>query len=111
LIGIIAGVGCYWGATGLKRMLRADDSLDVFGVHAVGGALGALLTGALADPLIGGAEGHVLVQATAVLATAAYSAGMTAAILYAVKFVIGLRVTDPQETEGLDLSQHRERIE
>jgi Amt family ammonium transporter len=110
LIGLAAGVGCYWGATGLKRLLRADDSLDVFGVHAVGGALGAILTGVFADPLIGGADGHVLVQATAVLATAAYSAAMTALILYVVKLVIGLRVTEKQESDGLDISQHRERV-
>ncbi|MGY0194729.1 ammonium transporter [Leptothrix sp. BB-4] len=111
LIGALAGVACYWGATGLKRMLGADDSLDVFGVHGVAGLLGALMTGALADPHIGGATGSVLTQAIAVGAVAVYSAVATALILGVVGVTVGLRVTARQEHAGLDLSQHGERVE
>ncbi|MCO5977971.1 ammonium transporter [Ideonella sp. NS12-5] len=111
LIGAVAGVGCYWGATGLKRLLGADDSLDVFGVHGVGGILGALLTGWLADPKIGGVEGSVATQGLAVLATLVYSGVATSLILWLVHWVIGLRVAEKQEQDGLDLSQHGERVE
>lgn len=111
LIGLLAGAGCYWGATGLKRLLGVDDSLDVFGVHGVGGIIGALATGLLADPQIGGAEGSVLTQFLAAAATLIYSGVMTAAILWVVNWVIGLRVTEKQEGEGLDLCQHGERVE
>jgi Amt family ammonium transporter len=111
LIGLIAGVGCYWGATGLKRLLGADDSLDVFGVHGVGGLIGAMLTGFLADPRIGGAEGSVMTQLMACVVTLIYSGLMTALLLWLVKLVIGLRVNERQEQEGLDLSQHGERVE
>jgi Amt family ammonium transporter len=111
LIGLVAGVGCYWGATGLKRLLGADDSLDVFGVHGVGGLIGALLTGVLADPLIGGVEGSLLTQLLASAVTVLYSACATAALLWLVKVVVGLRVNERQEQEGLDLSQHGERVE
>ena len=111
LIGLVAGIGCYWGATGLKRLLGADDSLDVFGVHGVGGLIGAILTGALADPVIGGASGSVVTQLIAAGATLVYSGVMTALLLWLVKLVIGLRLTERQEQEGLDLSQHGERVE
>jgi Amt family ammonium transporter len=111
LIGAVAGVGCYWGATGLKRLLAADDALDVFGVHGVGGLIGALLTGVLADPRIGGAQGSLAVQALAAGATLVYSGLATALILWCVDMLIGLRVTGPQEIQGLDLSQHSERVE
>ncbi|MBC7702191.1 ammonium transporter [Aquabacterium sp.] len=111
LIGVIAGVGCYWGATGLKRLLGADDSLDVFGVHGVGGAIGALLTGALASPAMGGVEGSVANQAVGVLATLAYSGVVTTLILWFVDGLVGLRVTTQQEVDGLDLSLHGERVE
>jgi Amt family ammonium transporter len=109
-IGITAGAGCYWGATGLKRLLGADDSLDVFGIHGVGGIIGALLTGVFARPGIGGASGNLLTQALGVLATFCYSAGMTYLILQAVAWVFGLRVTPAQEHAGLDVTQHGEQI-
>jgi Amt family ammonium transporter len=111
LIGAIAGVGCYWGATGLKRLLRADDSLDVFGVHGIGGLIGALLTGVFANERIGGAEGSLATQAIGAFATLLYSAVATWPILWLVNVVIGLRVTPQQERDGLDLSQHSERVE
>ena len=110
-IGAAAGVGCYWGATGLKKLLRADDSLDVFGVHGVGGAIGALLTGVFAVPAIGGAAGSVATQAVGVGATVVYSRLATAVILWIVDRTIGLRVTEAQEQAGLDLSLHGERVE
>ncbi|MBK6852348.1 MAG: ammonium transporter [Burkholderiales bacterium] len=111
LIGAIAGLGCYWGATGLKRLLGADDSLDVFGVHGVGGLIGALLTGVLADPLIGGVTGSLAAQAAAAGATMAYSGVATALTLRLVDMVVGLRVPASQEHAGLDLSQHGEQVE
>jgi ammonium transporter, Amt family len=111
LIGAIAGIGCYWGATGLKRLLGADDSLDVFGVHGVGGILGALLTGVFADPAIGGVKGSLLVQSIGVVSTLVYSALASAVILWLVDHVVGLRVSAKQEADGLDLALHGERVE
>lgn len=110
-IGAVAGLACYWGATGLKRLLRADDALDVFGVHGIGGVVGAVMTGWLAAPAIGGATGSVPVQLMAVGATLLYSGLATALILWVVKVVIDIRVTDRQEQAGLDLAQHGERVE
>ena len=110
VIGIVAGLACYWGATGLKRLLRADDSLDVFGVHGVGGLVGALLTGVFADPAIGGASGNVLTQLVACLAVLAYSLVMTTVVLFAVSRFAGLRVREGDERQGLDLSLHNEKL-
>lgn len=111
LVGLVSGAACFWGATGLKRWLRADDSLDVFGVHGVGGIVGALLTGLLADPRVGGVAGSLGVQAVAVLATLAYSAVMTAGVLLLVYLLLGgLRVDAAREQQGLDLSQHGEQV-
>jgi Amt family ammonium transporter len=111
LVGVCAGIGCYWGATGLKRLLGADDSLDVFGVHGVGGVIGALLTGVLASPAIGGVNGALPTQAVGVVATLLYSGLMTVLILWLVDRMVGLRVTQQQEVDGLDLSLHGERVE
>jgi Amt family ammonium transporter len=111
VIGLLAGLGCYWGATGLKRLLGADDSLDVFGVHGVGGIIGALLTGVLASPTVGGVAGSLQNQAIGVVATLAYSGLMTLLILWLVDRLVGLRVTQQQEVDGLDLSLHGERVE
>jgi Amt family ammonium transporter len=110
-IGAISGVGCYWGATSLKHMLGYDDSLDAFGVHGVGGIIGALLTGVFAVKEIGAVEGSVLTQLIGVLATVAYSLVMTFVILKVVDLVIGLRVTEEEEREGLDVVLHGERVE
>ncbi|MET0378847.1 MAG: ammonium transporter [Spongiibacteraceae bacterium] len=109
-IGVIAGICCYWGATGLKRALGADDSLDVFGIHGVGGLVGALLTGVLARPAIGGVEGDVLVQAIGAFGTLVYSGAMTWLILRILDWVVGLRVSSEQEYDGLDASQHGEQL-
>jgi Amt family ammonium transporter len=110
LIGLVAGVACYWGATGLKRLLKADDSLDVFGVHGVGGIVGSLLTGVLADPRIAGVSGSVVTQLVEVMAVVAYSAVMTAAVLLLTMLLVQLRVSAEEEDAGLDQALHRERL-
>ncbi|MFV0672722.1 ammonium transporter [Variovorax sp. tm] len=109
-IGAIAGLACYWGATGLKHLLGADDSLDVFGVHGIGGIVGALLTGVFADPRVSGATGDVLTQAIAVGSVAIFSATGTAVVLFLVHAIVGLRVDADSELLGLDLAQHREHL-
>ena len=117
LLGLAAGVLCFFAATRLKRMLGYDDSLDVFGVHAVGGIVGALLTGVFADTSLGGsglAEGvsigaQVATQIKGVLVTIIYTAVASFVILKGIDRLIGLRVSEEAETVGLDLSQHDER--
>jgi len=117
-IGAASGVGCFLASTKIKRLLGYDDSLDVFGVHAVGGIIGAILTGIFCAKGLGGVGfgdgitsmgGQVWVQLIGVTATVVYSGAVSFAILKAVDAVIGLRVADDEETEGLDLSQHDER--
>ncbi len=110
LIGLIAGVACYWGATGLKRLLGADDSLDVFGVHGVGGIVGSLLTGVFADPVVSGVRGDVLTQALGVAAVLVYGLVGTALCLWITRLVVGLRVDAQSELTGLDIAQQRERL-
>ena len=109
-IGLSAGVCCYWGATGLKHFLGADDSLDVFGIHGIGGLVGALLTGVFADKAICGSSGNVMVQAVGAFATLFYSAVVSLVLLLLIDFTIGLRVSREDELVGLDLSQHSEQI-
>ncbi len=124
VIGAVAGVVCYWGVNGLKRLLGADDSLDVFGVHGIGGATGAILTGVFAAPSLGGSGifdyvtnktadaysiwDQVVIQATGCLTTLIWS-GVVAFIAFKlVDLTIGLRVTEEEEREGLDVSSHGE---
>ncbi len=114
-IGLLAGVLCLWGVTGLKRMLGADDALDVFGVHGVGGILGALLTGVFTAPGLGGTgkEGFSIasqlwVQAQAVLITMVWSSVVAFIAYKVVDRVIGLRVSEEDEREGLDIRSHGE---
>jgi Amt family ammonium transporter len=109
-IGLAAGIFCYWGATGLKRLLGADDALDVFGIHGVGGLVGAILTGVFADKAISGLDANVMMQAVAAFGTLIYSAVMTFIILIIVNILVGLRVDAEEEHDGLDLTQHAERI-
>jgi Amt family ammonium transporter len=111
IIGIAAGVVCFWGATGLKHMMGYDDSLDAFGVHGVGGILGALLTGVFAVKHIGGADGSLATQALGVGVTIVYCAVVTFVLLKIIDLVIGLRVSEEEEREGLDVVLHGERIE
>nr|WP_314862754.1 ammonium transporter [uncultured Undibacterium sp.] len=125
VIGLASGIVCLWGVNGLKRMLGADDSLDVFGVHGVGGILGALLTGVFASPALGGqgifdyvtnkmsADAYsittqVTTQATAVGVTILWSAVVSVIAYKLVDLVIGLRVPEDEEREGLDITSHGE---
>jgi ammonium transporter, Amt family len=124
IIGLIGGFACLWGVNGLKRLLGADDSLDVFGVHGVGGIVGAILTGVFASPSLGGtgvydyvtnavAEGYsigtqVWIQTQGVLLTIVWSAVVSFIAFKLVDLVIGLRVSEEDEREGLDISSHGE---
>src|SRR5574343_1876037 len=124
IIGLIGGVICLWGATGLKELLKVDDSLDVFGVRGVGGITGALLTGVFADPALGGsgifdyvtnavAEGYsiadqVVIQATAVGTTIVWSGVVAFVVFKLLDVVMGLRVPEDEEREGLDVTSHGE---
>ncbi len=116
VIGVAAGVGCYWGATSLKRMCGYDDSLDAFGVHAVGGIIGAMLTGvfartAISKPgLIDGNAYQVVLQFYGVAATVIYDAIVTLIILLVIKAVMGLRVSEEVERDGLDIALHGEVV-
>jgi Amt family ammonium transporter len=110
VIGVAAGVLCFWGTTSLKKMLGYDDSLDAFGVHGVGGITGALLTGVFAVKDIGGADGSVLTQSWGVGATLIYGFIVSFIILKVLDMVIGLRVTEEQEREGLDIALHGEQV-
>ena len=124
VLGLIAGALCLWGVSGLKRMLGADDSLDVFGVHGVGGIIGALGTGVFAAPSLGGSGiydyvankvaadysimDQVMIQATGVITTLIWSGVVAFIALKIVDMVIGLRVPEDQEREGLDVTSHGE---
>jgi Amt family ammonium transporter len=111
IIGIAAGVGCYYAATSVKKMFGYDDSLDCFGVHCIGGIIGALLTGAFVSKEISGAEGSVLTQCWGVGATLIYGFVVSFIILKVIDMTIGLRVTEEQEREGLDVALHGEHVE
>ncbi|MCE2678690.1 MAG: ammonium transporter [Burkholderiaceae bacterium] len=124
IIGLVAGLLCLWGVNGLKRMLGADDSLDVFGVHGVGGIVGALLTGVFAAPSLGGTGvydyvanaanpqysigSQVWIQLQAVATTIVWSAVVSLIAYKLIDLVIGLRVSEEEEREGLDISSHGE---
>ncbi|MDQ3059048.1 MAG: ammonium transporter [Pseudomonadota bacterium] len=110
VFGLVAGAACYWGATALKRLLQADDSLDVFGVHGVGGIVGSLLTGVFASKAIGGVEGSVLTQLIGAGAVMLYSLVMTALLLWLTSLCVSLRVSEAEEIDGLDITQHAERL-
>lgn len=115
VIGVVAGVVCVWGVTGLKRMLNADDSLDVFGVHGIGGIVGALLTGVFTAPAFGGmgaadfSIGHqVGIQALGVGITLVWIGVVSVVALLIARAVFGLRVGEESEREGLDITSHGE---
>lgn len=117
MIGIAGGVICFWTATYMKNMLGYDDSLDAFGVHGIGGTVGAILTGVFAVKAIGGTPGmlegnggQIVTQLVAVGAVIVYDAIATFIILKLVDMFIGLRVTEEQEREGLDITQHGEQV-
>jgi len=124
VIGLVAGLVCLWGVNGLKRLIGADDALDVFGVHGVGGVVGALLTGVFAAPGVGGTGvydyvanavagdysigGQLLVQLEAVLLTVAWSAVVAWIAFKLVDLLLGLRVPEDEERQGLDITSHGE---
>ena len=117
-IGVAAGVGCFFAATTVKRALGYDDSLDVFGVHCVGGIIGAILTGVFALKAIGGASGalegnvgQIWTQIEGVAVTLAWSGIVTLVILIVVNMLIGVRVSQPAEVEGLDINLHGEVVQ
>jgi len=116
-IGIAAGIACYWGATWLKKTCGYDDSLDVFGIHGVGGIVGAILTGVFANKAVGGTAGllegnpgQVLTQFEGIAATIVYCAVASFILLKIIDMVIGLRVNEETERDGLDLSLHGETV-
>jgi len=113
IIGLIAGIGCYIASVPIKKALGYDDSLDVFGVHGVGGIIGAILTGVFADVAINelGKDASVATQVYGVAVTIIYTAVATAVILLIIKAVIGLRVTPQEEEEGLDVALHGESVQ
>jgi Amt family ammonium transporter len=111
IIGIVAGVLCFIAATSLKHALGYDDSLDAFGVHGIGGIIGALLTGVFASKEISGLDGSVLTQLKGVAVTLIYGFAASFIILKVIDMTIGLRVSEEQEREGLDISLHGESIE
>jgi ammonium transporter, Amt family len=127
-IGLAAGLLCFWGVTGLKRLLGADDALDVFGVHGVGGIVGALLTGVFAAPSLGGAgicnyvtnvcgdaadwpgvATQLWIQTQAVLTVIVLSGIVSVLALLLIKVTLGVRVPEEEEREGLDTTSHGER--
>jgi Amt family ammonium transporter len=112
VIGLVAGVLCYLAAAQLKRRLGYDDSLDAFGVHGVGGIVGALLTGVFADPAINalGANHSIVTQLVGVVVTIAWTAVASFVILMICKVLVGLRPSEQEEEEGLDITQHGEAV-
>jgi Amt family ammonium transporter len=111
IIGIAAGVICFFAATTVKKMFGYDDSLDAFGVHCIGGIVGAILTGVLNVKEISGADADILVQLGAVATTLVYSGVGSFIILKVIDMIVGLRVSEEEEREGLDISLHGERVE
>nr|WP_265734857.1 ammonium transporter [Acinetobacter puyangensis] len=117
VMGLIGGVVCFWAVTGLKRLLKADDALDAFGLHGIGGIVGALLTAVFASEFIMGADApasvltQLWIQTKGVIATIVYSGVLTFIILKVIDLLIGIRAEVDDERMGLDLSQHGERVE
>jgi Amt family ammonium transporter len=114
IVGLAAGVACYFAATALKHALGYDDSLDAFGVHGIGGILGALLTGVLADEAIGGVAGgmsQLVIQAEGVLLTIVWTGVGSFIILKVIDLIVGLRVSEDIERDGLDLGLHGESVQ
>jgi ammonium transporter, Amt family len=120
IIGVVAGLGGFWGATGLKHLCGYDDSLDAFGVHGVCGIIGSLLTGVFAYGALsattavpagfGGSFEQFIIQAEATGAVIAYTAIASFILLKVTDVIVGLRVAEEEEREGLDVTQHGERI-
>ncbi|WP_228292311.1 ammonium transporter [Candidatus Thiothrix anitrata] len=116
VLGAIAGAACLWGVTGLKKMLGYDDSLDVFGIHGLGGIIGAIGTGIFVSPALGGVGvddyammGQVITQAKGVLITIVWSGVVSFVLFKLIDMTMGLRVSEEEERQGLDTSSHGER--
>ncbi|UJS25603.1 ammonium transporter [Thiothrix winogradskyi] len=116
VLGAIAGALCLWGVTGLKKMLGYDDSLDVFGIHGLGGIIGAIGTGIFVSPALGGVGvddysmgGQVITQATGVLLTIVWSGVVSFVLFKLIDMTMGLRVSEEEERQGLDTASHGER--
>ncbi|WP_296754774.1 ammonium transporter [Thiobacillus sp.] len=116
ILGAIGGVACLWGVTGLKKALGYDESLDVFGIHGIGGIIGAIGTGVFVSPALGGVgvddysmAGQVVTQATGVLLTIVWSGVVSFVAFKLIDMTMGLRVSEEQEREGLDTASHGER--
>ena len=114
VIGFVSGAVCFWGATSLKSKLGYDDSLDAFGVHGIGGIVGALLTGVFSATVLGGSEDIMIgsqlwAQFLSIVITIVWSGVLSFIILKIVDAIVGLRVEEDDERMGLDLSQHNER--
>ena len=116
VLGLVAGVVCLWGVTGLKKAIGYDDSLDVFGIHGIGGIIGAIGTGIFVSPALGGVgvddysmAGQVVTQATGVLITIVWSGVVSLVLFKLIDMTMGLRVSEEQEREGLDTASHGER--
>lgn len=118
VIGVIAGAVCYWACTSLKHRFNYDDTLDVFGIHGIGGLLGTLMTGIFATAAVGGTAGLIegnpnllLIQLYGVAVVLVWTGGMTFVLLKAVDMLAGLRVSHEHEVEGLDITQHGEALQ
>ena len=116
VMGAIAGAACLWGVTGLKKMFGYDDSLDVFGIHGLGGIIGAIGTGIFVSPALGGVGvddytmmGQVITQATGVLLTIVWSGVVSLVLFKLIDMTMGLRVSEEEERQGLDTASHGER--
>jgi Amt family ammonium transporter len=116
VLGAVSGVVCLWGVSGLKKALGYDDSLDVFGIHGIGGIIGAIGTGVFVSPALGGVgvadysmAGQVVTQATGVLITVVWSGVVSLVLFKLIDLGIGLRVSEEHEREGLDTASHGER--
>lgn len=115
VLGLIAGLACLWGVGGLKRLLRVDDAFDVFGVHGIGGIVGAILTGVLAAPGLGGTgdadfsiASQLWIQTYGVIITIVWSGVVSLVAYKLIDVMVGLRVSEEEEREGLDISAHGE---
>ncbi|WP_258058496.1 ammonium transporter [Campylobacter hyointestinalis] len=109
-IGILTAIACYYAVTVVKRKLNYDDSLDAFGIHGIGGIVGAVLTGVFCDEAISGATGSISTQIIGVVITVVYSGTISYVILKIIDKTIGLRVSKDEEREGLDIVSHGERL-
>jgi Amt family ammonium transporter len=117
-IGLVAGAVCFWACTSLKHRFKYDDTLDVFGIHGIGGLLGTLAVGVFASHAIGGTAGllegnphQLLIQVYGVVVTLVWTAGVTWALLKAIDLMVTLRVSRENEVEGLDITQHGEALQ